>query len=393
MDRGNIASGVGHGVLILWVAMGDWLFAPADMPAPVVAQVSLISSSEFDKLAAVQPSAPKPAAKPKPKPKPAVEKPKPIQPDPKPEPKPDPKPQPQASDAPPEAPVADVAQPDPVPAADSPVSDTPQPVQVPDSSIKPKPRPINRVAPTPVETPVETPEIADQPTPEVTDQPAPDAPVVTEDKPAAAPQEATTQIVTEAVETDKTAPQLAPTSSPRPQSRPKVAVAAPAEEPAPADQPTDTSATDQAATDQAAIDAALADVAANDTPADTTATDTASDTGAQDVPKGPPMTGGEKDALRVAVQSCWNIGSLSSEALRTTVTVRVDVAESGVPDAASIRMTGSEGGSDVAAKMMFEVARRAIIRCGKGGFPLPADKYGQWKDLELVFDPNGMRMR
>ena len=105
------------------------------------------------------------------------------------------------------------------------------------------------------------------------------------------------------------------------------------------------------------------------------------------------MTSGERDALRVAVKQCWNVGSLSSEALRTTVTVRVDVGEDGKPDAASIRMTGYEGGSEAAASMMFEVARRAIIRCGKNGYPLPADKYDQWKDLELVFDPNGMRMR
>jgi hypothetical protein len=43
--------------------------------------------------------------------------------------------------------------------------------------------------------------------------------------------------------------------------------------------------------------------------------------------------------------------------------------------------------------MMFEVARRAIIRCGKGGYPLPPEKYAQWKELELVFDPSGMRLR
>jgi hypothetical protein len=28
------------------------------------------------------------------------------------------------------------------------------------------------------------------------------------------------------------------------------------------------------------------------------------------------MTDGEKDALRVAVQQCWNVGSLSTDALR-----------------------------------------------------------------------------
>ena len=80
------------------------------------------------------------------------------------------------------------------------------------------------------------------------------------------------------------------------------------------------------------------------------------------------MTEGEKDALRVAVQQCWNVGSLSSEALRTTVTVGVSVAQDGMPDAGSISMIGFEGGSEAAARQAYEAARRAIIRCGENGF-------------------------
>ncbi len=105
------------------------------------------------------------------------------------------------------------------------------------------------------------------------------------------------------------------------------------------------------------------------------------------------MTSGEKDALRVAVQQCWNVGSLSSDALSTTVVVFVSVAQTGVPDAGSIRMVDYSGGSDAGARGAFEAARRAIIRCGARGFPLPADKYDQWREMELVFNPEGMRMR
>ena len=54
---------------------------------------------------------------------------------------------------------------------------------------------------------------------------------------------------------------------------------------------------------------------------------------------------------------------------------------------------GYTGGSEAAARSMYELARRAILRCGKNGFPLPPEKYDQWKELELVFDPNGMRLR
>ncbi|MFT7254284.1 MAG: hypothetical protein ACI81Q_001706, partial [Paracoccaceae bacterium] len=59
----------------------------------------------------------------------------------------------------------------------------------------------------------------------------------------------------------------------------------------------------------------------------------------------------------------------------------------------SIRMIGSEGGSDAAARQAFEAARRAIIRCGASGYNLPSDKYDQWRDIEMTFNPEGMRLR
>ena len=105
------------------------------------------------------------------------------------------------------------------------------------------------------------------------------------------------------------------------------------------------------------------------------------------------MTSGEIDGLRVAIKQCWNLGTLSTAAMQVTVTVRVDVGQDRKPVSASIRMTGFEGGADAAATQVFEAAKRAIIRCSKDGLPLPSDKYESWRDLELVFDPTGMRLR
>jgi hypothetical protein len=105
------------------------------------------------------------------------------------------------------------------------------------------------------------------------------------------------------------------------------------------------------------------------------------------------MTSGEKDSLRVAVQACWNVGSLSSEALQVTVTVAVELGQDGKPDATSLRMTEYEGGSDGAARQAFEAARRAVIRCGANGFNLPPEKYEEWRSLELVFNPERMRIK
>ena len=106
-----------------------------------------------------------------------------------------------------------------------------------------------------------------------------------------------------------------------------------------------------------------------------------------------PMTAKEMSAVQAAIKFCWNIGTLSAPAMEVTVTVRFDVSQDRKPVSASIRMSGFEGGDEAAANKVFEAARRAIIRCTKDGLPLPADKYESWKDLELVFDPTGMRLR
>lgn len=110
-------------------------------------------------------------------------------------------------------------------------------------------------------------------------------------------------------------------------------------------------------------------------------------------PSGPPMSAGEKDVLRVAVSSCWNVGSLSSDALKTTVTLGVSMTPDGKPVSGSVTLLGSEGGTAAAAKQAYETARRAIIRCGARGYDLPADKYEQWKEIEMTFNPERMRIK
>jgi hypothetical protein len=56
-------------------------------------------------------------------------------------------------------------------------------------------------------------------------------------------------------------------------------------------------------------------------------------------------------------------------------------------------MIGFEGGSEASARLAYEAGRRAIIRCGQNGYPLPAEKYDQWKEVEITFDPEKMRMK
>ena len=327
-DRGTIGSALLHGGFFVWVILGDWLFAPQAVPEIPVSEVSLLSEAEFDNLTAASAAAVSPPV--------AASDPPPQRPAPAEEVTPD------------VLPEAELAQPDIAPLPDAPLADEAQPIPVPSTEVPAAPRPIDRVEDTPVDDTNDTPELADTVTPEVSEQPAEDV-VETPPEPAASPEEAATQIVTEAVETEQDAPQLPPTASRPPPGRPKVVEPVPPEEEPPASDPT--------------------------------------------APPGPPMTSGEQDALRVAIKKCWNLGALSSEAMRTTVTVSVFLGQDGTPDLSSLVMIGSEGGTEASAEKMFEVARRAIARCGKAGFPLPPEKYETWKELELVFDPDGMRLR
>jgi len=264
---------------------------------------------------------------------------------------PDPAPQPEVQPQPPE-----ISAP-PLGAEDAPPSDTPTPEAAP------------RVAPTPAPAPPPDAEIA--PT-VVETTPEPDAQSETpvEQKVAQAPEAATTQIVTEA---ETPAASLAPIASPVPTARPQrpTPEPEPQPEPEPAPEPADPLAD--------AIAAAVADaVSAPATPS---------------VPSGPPLSSGEVDGLIADVRACWNVGALSSEAQRTIVTISVTLGQDGRPDAGSIRMIDSSGGSDASVSQAFEAGRRAILRCGANGFNLPPEKYDQWQTIEMVFNPEQMRLR
>jgi hypothetical protein len=387
MNTGQIISGAGHAGLILWVLVGGFFHPSRDVPEVAVTSVSLLSAKQYEELAAAavgkpdvpagvdQPAPAKPVLDPAVSPRPLAK--------PRTEPAPEPQPEPLQESTP------DVTQIEPLPVPDevmapeplAPVADVEQPLPVPDTEVA-KPQDAPRVAPVPAEAPEPDAEVAEMPTPAVSPDAAPDAQVVTEDRPEAAPEAATTQIITEAVETtDK--PSLAPASSARPRTKP----------------PARTAETPEAETPAAAAEAEAPPAPEEDSIADAVA---AAVSEAEAEPAGtngtvenagPPMTDGEKDALRVAVQACWNVGSLSSDALLTTVTVAVSVAQDGIPDVTSIRMIGFEGGTEASARQAYEAARRAIIRCGAKGFQLPPEKYEQWRNIEMEFNPERMRIK
>ncbi|SEK22808.1 Cell division and transport-associated protein TolA [Roseovarius azorensis] len=380
MNTGQIISGAGHLALIGWALIGG-VFRSDPLPFEVV-EATAISTEEYAALIARQ-SAPEAAA--------VVDTPEPPAPgeaapglsseaDAAPESAP-----PEASGTPPPDATPDVSEvtpPAPAEVADAaPVLEVPQEdvaIMVPEVSRRPEPRPAPRVAPEPVAQPEPDVKVDEVARPEVT--PDESAEVVQEPSEASAPEEAATEIVTEAEKPKETAPSTSLRPKPRPARPAAVAQETPTEAPKPTPTETPKPAPVQPKTDQNSVNAALA--AALGGGQQTT-----------ERPAGPPLTSGEKDALRVAVQQCWNVGSLSSEALATTVVVTVGMAEDGKPKTGSIRMLSSSGGSDAAARQAFEAARRAIIRCGANGFNLPVEKYDQWRDIEMTFNPERMRIK
>ncbi len=361
MQTGTKISGGAHLALIA-VAVFGGAFRSEPLPFEVH-EVSVISAEDYAALTASVPVA-EPVSSPAPEPA-AVPEPVPT-----PDPVPEPVPQEPVAPEPPPAPET-------APEPPEPPSETPEP---PEAEVAPEPpalRPVERVAPEPVAPPPEEalPDVVVQP--EVTlDQ---GAQTPQDQQQARAPEEAVDRIVTEVDDTQT----LAPVRSPRPpRTRPEppapreTATAQPETPPAPDPEPEP--APNQADAVQAALAEAMAADAANTEPG---------------APSGPPLSAGEKDALRVAVSQCWNVGSLSSDALKTTVVVAVSMAQDGRPIADSIRMLSSAGGSDGSARDAFGAARRAIIRCGARGFDLPAEKYAHWRDIEMTFNPERMRIK
>jgi TPR repeat protein len=106
---------------------------------------------------------------------------------------------------------------------------------------------------------------------------------------------------------------------------------------------------------------------------------------------GAPMTEAERHAFRVAIQACWFVEP-GSEAARVVVRVAFELDRSGRV-VGGVRLIGASAGSDAAVSSAFEAARRAILRCQADGYRLPPEKYDQWRQIEMSFDPDQSRQQ
>lgn len=399
MRTGIIISGLAHLGLILWMLFGGMFLRPHDAAPLQVSQVSIISPDEFQALTAggsTAPQAPQTSVQaPKPAPKPDLA--------PKETPKPEARPKEAAPKAPETAPKPDDApkvagiQPlpqakvsDNAPAPPSPPKEDQPAILVPKRSDKEKVIPVPRVAPMPAPKPEEGAKISKEVQKSAAPEASKTAEVKRKAKEAKAPKAAATEIATEANKADENAaPPLAPKTSPRPEGRPqRVAKAEPPKKPAPPKKPEtktpETKKPDQKKPDDS-VDAAVAAALAS--------AQSSVQSQAKSAPQmGNGMTPSEIDGLRRQIRQCWNV-DLGSEAANVTVTVAFSLNQDGTVVSDSLRQVSATGGSDSAVQAAYDAARRAIYRCGADGYKLPPGKYDEWRNVEIEFNPDKMRLK
>ncbi len=400
MEIGTKISLGAHGALIVLAVFGGPLFDADESKAIQISEVSIISAEAFDGMmsSAPNPNVEEPQQSELAQPDPVVDVPvvtepveqpieEPVEPEVQEVAEPEPVPELETTPAEPEiveapeAPVTQEATGNQVVAPDAQVSDQDQSGQVdPDrlALLRPKPRPAPRISNEVVEKPETDAERSDVETQkaEPSEEPAEETPDETVE---AAKPESTTEIVTEADEVDPNS--AAPIKSARPKGRPSdIVQKAQARKAAAEKAAADKIAADKAAKAEAqkkaeaeAIESAIKQAAAESSK-----------------PSGPPLTGREKGALVLAVQQCWTppIGVQNAADLKVTLLVELNEQGKITGGPTLVSPSGSPQG---VVKQAFEAGRRALLRCGP--YDLPKDKYEQWKEIEVTFNPQNMVVR
>jgi hypothetical protein len=99
-----------------------------------------------------------------------------------------------------------------------------------------------------------------------------------------------------------------------------------------------------------------------------------------------PLTQQEVRTFDRAIKKCWVV-DVGSSAAGVTVVLGMQMTPEGKVKPGSLRLISSKGGTQAATKTAFQAARRAILRCQKGGYNLPEEKFEYWKEIEMTFNP------
>jgi hypothetical protein len=98
-----------------------------------------------------------------------------------------------------------------------------------------------------------------------------------------------------------------------------------------------------------------------------------------------PATLAERDAIRAHVEKFWNIPASTKDASNPRIMIRVSVLPDGTVTAAWVQ----EGAHTMAQDPLFPALAESALKAVRAASPLPIpdDKYNQFKDFTLAFNP------
>lgn len=99
----------------------------------------------------------------------------------------------------------------------------------------------------------------------------------------------------------------------------------------------------------------------------------------------PAMGDGVADLGIREISKCWAVGSASTDAMSSIVVL--DAVFNPAGSVERVELVSSEGPSDPGIQSAYEMARRALMRCGKNG------KIWASQTVRIEFDYNTMRLR
>ncbi|HMR62347.1 MAG TPA: hypothetical protein PKD62_17685, partial [Amaricoccus sp.] len=88
-------------------------------------------------------------------------------------------------------------------------------------------------------------------------------------------------------------------------------------------------------------------------------------------------------------QRCWNVPAGLRDAQELRVVLAAELAADGAVISGSIRLIEPVPAPDARFQQAYEAGRRALLRCSPYS-ELPRDKFAQWRNIEVVFNPEGM---
>lgn len=101
------------------------------------------------------------------------------------------------------------------------------------------------------------------------------------------------------------------------------------------------------------------------------------------------LTSNELDAIRQHIEPCWNLPAGARDAGSMVVEIRATLNPDGQVRTAVI-VNDARARSDGFYRSMAESALRAMLNPRCQPLPLPLDKYSEWRDMVIFFDPQEM---